>query len=70
MKGAKMITAQKKSMVQTIEDGRGWSPDGGWFTAKNNVLYWDDGDIADMNEGGLFIRVMPDLSCAKRGDWV
>ena len=50
-----------RDMVQKIKDGRGWSPDGGWFVAKDNVVYWDDGDVSNMNDGG-FIRLMPDLN--------
>ena len=34
----------------TVKDGRGFSPDGGEFTAKNNVIYWDKGGVTDLNK--------------------
>ncbi len=60
MKGAKIM--DKKHMggkcQQLVKDGRWWSPDGGWFTSKDNVLCWDDGDITNLNKGGA-IRILP-----------
>ena len=32
-----------------LEDGRYWSPDGGDLTIKNNIAYWDDGDVTNLN---------------------
>ena len=45
----------------TIADGPQWSPDGGKLWAKNNVVYWEDGDVTDLNEKGPFccLRLMP-----------
>jgi len=45
--------------TQTVKDGPGWSPDGGHFVAKDNIIYWGDGDVSDLNKGGE-IRIMPE----------
>lgn len=42
-----------------LPDGPGWSPDGGDFWVKGDLLYWSDGSIWDMRDGGM-IRTMPD----------
>ena len=47
---------EKRIMV--LPDGPGWSPDGGKYWVNDNVVYWHDSDVSDLNEGG-FIRVMP-----------
>lgn len=36
-----------------LPDGPGWSPDGGKFWVKGDVLYWEDGDVWDMTDGGV-----------------
>lgn len=41
----------------TLPDGPGWSPDGGRCWINDNVVYWHDGEISDLNEGGV-IRFM------------
>ena len=48
-----------KKYIQNVKDGPGWSPDGGHFIAKDNIVYWRDGDVSDMNEGGV-IRILAD----------
>jgi len=44
--------------IMNLPAGPGWSPDGGKFWVKDNLVYWSDGDITDMNNGGVF-RTMP-----------
>lgn len=44
--------------VMKFPDGPGWSPDGGGYTVRGDVLTWDDGDVWDMRDGGM-IRTMP-----------
>jgi len=44
--------------IKKVDDGPGWSPDGGYFIAKDNVIYWRDGDISNLNNGGV-IRILP-----------
>lgn len=34
-----------------VPNGPGWSPDGGNYWAKDNVLYWHDGDITKLGPG-------------------
>ena len=45
---------------QIVPDGKGWSPDGGYFTSKDNIIYWDDGDVSNLNDGGI-IRIRSDF---------
>jgi hypothetical protein len=46
--------------IMKLPDGPGYSPDGGRYWVKGNLLFWSDGGIWDMNEGGL-IRTLPEL---------
>jgi hypothetical protein len=41
-----------------MKDGPMFSPDAGRCWRKNNVLYWEDGDIT-AGECSRFIRLMP-----------
>ncbi len=44
-----------------MNDGPGWSPDGGKFWKKGDKLYWHDGEVTNAN---LLIRVgMSGTSC-------
>lgn len=43
----------------TLPDGEGFSPDGGRGTVKNNIIYWEDGDVTDLNVRGIAVRWMP-----------
>jgi hypothetical protein len=49
-----------KDCIMHLPDGRGFSPDSGPGEVKNNVIYWDDGDVTDLNVGGLAVRWMPE----------
>jgi len=40
-----------------LPEGPGWSPDGGKFWVKGDLLYWHDGTIWDMRDGCI-IRSM------------
>ena len=42
----------------TLPDGPGWSPDGGEYWVKNDVMYWHDGDVTRL-ERGIAVRTMP-----------
>ena len=44
--------------LMRLPDGPGWSPDGGKFWVKGDLLYWSDGSVWDMRDGGI-IRTMP-----------
>ena len=44
--------------IMRLPDGPGWSPDGGDFWVNGDLLYWNDGSVWDMNDGGV-IRTMP-----------
>ncbi len=53
-----------------IGDGNYWSPDGGYFTAKGDKIFWEDGGIAANPMGGPF-RLMPSyrgLDCSLMTD--
>jgi hypothetical protein len=41
-----------------IQDGFGFSPDGGEFEIRNNTAYWEDGDITE-NFNTAWVRWMP-----------
>lgn len=45
--------------IFVLPDGEGWSPDGGRGMVKNNIIYWEDGDVTDLNVVGLAVRWMP-----------
>lgn len=37
-----------------LEDGPGYSPDGGSFWRKGNQIFWSSGDITDLKDGLMF----------------
>ena len=41
-----------------LPDGPGWSPDGGKYWVNDNRVYWHNGVMLDLREGGVF-RIMP-----------
>lgn len=44
--------------MHTLEDGHYFSPDLGDFVVRNDVAYFEDGDVLDLEEG-LMLRCMP-----------
>lgn len=50
---------KRKPVIMGLPDGKGFSPDGGNGEVKKNVIYWDDGDVTDLNVGGIAVRWMP-----------
>lgn len=43
-----------------LPNGPGFSPDGGRFWVKGNLLYWKDGEVWDMTEGWVIRAMMYD----------
>lgn len=41
-----------------LEDGPGWSPDGGQYWVRDGKAYWHNGDVTDLSKG-LWFRTMP-----------
>jgi hypothetical protein len=41
-----------------MQDGPGWSPDGGKFWVRDNVIYWESGEVTQLGPG-VFFRTMP-----------
>ena len=51
-----------------LTDGFGWSPDGGSFEIKNNMIYWENGDITE-NAGTTLFRSMPAKAGELYSEW-
>jgi hypothetical protein len=45
--------------VMRLPDGPGYSPDGGRGEVKGNIVYWEYGDVTDLNVSGIAVRWMP-----------
>lgn len=43
--------------LMDLPNGPGFSPDGGRFWVKDNLLYWQDGEVWDMTEGWIIRAV-------------
>lgn len=43
----------------TMQEGPGWSPDGGRFWVRAGFIYWENGDIGDISKGQCPGRIMP-----------
>lgn len=51
-----VIDDLRKPFMLTMDQGPGWSPDGGYFWVRGDFIYWADGEVGQISKGNFPCR--------------